>query len=77
MPSCIFVKLFFKVQQLKNHRLKSGGMTFLTCEPCCALRDLGLYHGRGGCSGSDPAFDEVLNSRQARNSVDFDLPFPG
>lgn len=44
-PSCIFVKLFFEVQQLNDHRLKSWGMTFLTCEPCRALWGLGLYHG--------------------------------
>lgn len=43
-PSCIFVKLFFEVQQLNDHHLKSWGMTFLTCEPCCALWGLGLYH---------------------------------
>lgn len=41
-PSCIFVKLFFKVQQLNYHLLKSWGMMVLTCEPCRALGGLGL-----------------------------------
>lgn len=46
VPSCIFAKLFFQVQQLNNHHLKSWGMMFLTCEPCRALGGLGLYRGR-------------------------------
>ena len=76
-PSCIFVKLFFKVQQLNDHRLKSWGVAFLTCEPCHALRFRTWPKGRRRVAVLAPIWHLIRCSALSgvRDSVDFDLPF--